>query len=182
MGAILDIVGSLAIRGVILVIIINLSLTMRDALYQKTSRATALQNLSNAAGIIEKDVKMLGYNVASKPYVLNAESQRLRFLADLDNNSIVDTVEYKFSADPLLWPDTLTKVIIRSVSGQPSLRIAKGKQLTLSFEYDDSTGVVTSIINNIFAIGVKMALAQDYFQKDSVAYVRREFHIFPTNL
>ncbi|MBI3005408.1 MAG: hypothetical protein HYY49_08325, partial [Ignavibacteriales bacterium] len=61
MGAILDIVGSIALRGVILALVMNLILTLRDAEYERTSAATTTQSLATAARVIEKDLKYAGY-------------------------------------------------------------------------------------------------------------------------
>ena len=181
MGTILDIVGSLAIRAVIILVVIGLTITLRDALYKKTSRTTTSQTLANAATVMEKDIRLAGYNSASWPFV-SADSSQFTFLADLNNVGNVDTVQYLLTRDPNdLDPNSQVRLLARVVDGQTSTTLATGV-MTLQFTYFDSVGVSTANLGNVQSVKVALSLLDPYPPDTAYAVVRREFRVFPGNL
>ena len=181
MGTILDIVGSLAIRAVIILVVIGLTITLRNALYQKTSRTTTSQVLANAASVMEKDMRLAGYNSAAWPFI-GGDSTQMTFLADLNNVGNVDTVQYLLTRDPNdTDPDSQVRLLSRVVDGQTSTTLAKGV-MTLHFTYLDSVGASTLNLTNVQSIAVDLSLLDPYPPDSSYAIVRREFRVFPGNL
>jgi hypothetical protein len=183
MGALLDIVGSLAIRGAIILVVVSLTITLRDALYSNTSRMNTAQVLDNASTIMEKDIRQAGYDVTTAPAFLRADSNQMSFLSNINNGvGIVDTLQYLLARDPNdLDPNSQVRLLTRVVDGQAPMTLAKGV-LTLRFTYLDSLGLSTADLNNIQSISVLMTL-QDTYQTDSgYVMIRREFQIFPVNL
>lgn len=188
MGAILDIIGSLAIRGVILTLIIGLIITLRDAEYERTSVATTGQNLSVAARVMERDLKYAGYNADST--IINvfmiADSERVKFLGDLDDNYVpatgagMDTIDYRIGADPS--GEVNSRVIARTVNSGFPLYIAKGP-VSMKIMYCDSGGTPTSILANILSISVLLSMKNHYPIDDTLyATIQREILVFPANL
>jgi len=181
MGAMLDIIGSLAIRGVILTLIINLIITLRDAQYERTSVATTGQNLSVAARIMEKDLKYAGYNAADSIDVfLIADSQQVEFLGDVDNDSTLDIVNYQIVANPSGEVDS--KVIARTLNSAFPLYIANGP-VSMKIMYYDAAGTSTSTLSNISSLSVLLSMKNNYPIDDTLfATIRREILVFPANL
>ena len=182
MGAILDIIGSLAVRGVILTLIISLIITLRDAQYERTSVATTGQNLSTAARVMERDLRYAGYNADTTivNVFLTADSQHVEFLGDLDDFGGLDTVDYRIWADPSGEVDS--KVIARRVNSQPPWYIAKGP-VSMKLMYYDSLGAPTSTLTNILSISVLLSMKNHYPIDDTLyATIHREILVFPTNL
>ena len=188
MGAILDIIGSLAVRGVILTLIIGLIITLRDAEYERTSVATTGQNLSVAARVMERDLKYAGYNVDST--VANvfriADSQHVEFLGDVDNDYVpatgagMDTIDYRIWDDPS--GEIGSKVIARRINSQPPWYIAKGP-VSMMLMYYDSLGAPTTVLQDILSISVLLSMKNHYPIDDTLyATINREILVFPANL
>ena len=188
MGAILDIIGSLVIRGVILTLIISLIITLRDAEYERTSVASTGQNLSVAARVMERDLKYAGYNVDTTivNLFLIADSQHVKFLGDLDDNYVpatgagMDTIDFSIGADPSGEPNS--KVIARKVNSALPWYIAKGP-VSMKIMYYDSLGAPTSTLANILSVSVLLSMKNNYPINDTLyATINREILVFPSNL
>jgi len=179
MGAILDIIGSLALRGVIAALVINLIITLRDAQYERTSQATTTGNLATAIRIIERDLKYAGYKAVTTPF-LTATAQEVKFISDIDDNPPVDTLDLRIAADPSGEPNS--QVILRVKNSGLPLYIAKG-ELTLAFQYYDSLSAVTAILSKIKSVSVSMTLRNTYTPNDtSFSTIKKELRVFPANL
>ena len=181
MGAILDIIGSLALRGVIAALVINLIILLRDTQYERTSHATTTQNLTTAGRVIENDLKYAGYSTMTTPFLI-ATGQEVKFISDLDDNSgtPIDTINFKIAADPSGEPNS--KVILRVKNGGLPLYIAKG-EVTLAFQYYDSLSAVTAILSKIKSVSVSLTLKNTYTPNDtSFSTIKKELKVFPVNL
>lgn len=181
MGAILDILGSLALRAVIAALVINLIILLRDTQYERTSQATTTQNLATAIRIIERDLNYAGYNTVTTPFLI-ATSQEVKFISDLDNSpvTLVDTVDFRIAADPS--GEANSKVILRVQNNQLPLYIAKG-QLTLNFQYYDSLSAVTGTLSKIKSVSVSLSLKNTYTPNDTTfSTIKKEQRVFPANL
>jgi hypothetical protein len=185
MGAILDIVGSLALRGVMVALVINLMMTLRDAEYEKTSLATTTQNLSTTARIIEKDLKYAGFNLdtlAASAFRL-ADSNRVEFLGALKDTSVygyVDTINIQLADDPS--GEIGSKVIARSINGGLPLYIAKGP-ISMKIQYYDSAGTTTTNLSKIQSVSVLLTQKVPFVVTDTAsATLKKEIWVFPANL
>jgi len=182
MGAILDIVGSLAIRGVILTMIISLIITLRDAEYERTSVATTGQNLSVAARVMERDLRYAGYNADTTitDIFLIADSQQVKFLGALTEFGALDTISYRIGANPNGEADS--RVIARTINNGFPLYIANGP-VSMKIIYYDSLGASTSTLSSIISISVLFSMKNNYPINDtSFATINREILVFPINL
>ncbi len=102
MSSILDTVGSAILAGAILLIVMRINSSMMEANYQNNLRAiiaeqiSGVDTLGGAAAILEKDFSKIGSN-ASPAFVI-ADSNKITFKGDLDNNGVVDSVKYSLVA------------------------------------------------------------------------------------
>ncbi len=62
MGFILGIVGSMAIRAAIVLVVLNMTITLHTALYDKTAQANAKAIVGVTAEVMHKDLQLAGYN------------------------------------------------------------------------------------------------------------------------
>lgn len=182
MGAIIDIVGSLALRGVIIALVMNLILTLRDAEYERTSVAAATQNVATAARVIERDLKCAGYYVQDTVLTafLIATSEHVQFRGAMKNDSTINTIDIRIADDPS--GETGSKVIARSIDSGLPLYLARGS-VTMSIEYYDSLGVTTSTLNDIMSISVLLSQKNEYSMTDTLSStIKKEIWVFPGNL
>ena len=55
---------------------------------------TVQSNITSLVEDIEYDFRQIGYKVSSSPKILVADSSRITYLADIDNNNVIDTITY----------------------------------------------------------------------------------------
>jgi len=184
MGAILDIIGSIAIRAVIVTLIITLILTLRDAEYERTSIASTGENLSVGSRVMERDLKCAGYNVNDTSNVfLIADSQQVKFLGDINNDGTLDIVHYQIGADPSGVVNS--KVIARTLNAGFPLYIAKGP-VSMKITYYDSLGNAMNspiTLSKILSVSVLLSMKNNYPMNDTLSVtIKREIIVFPANL
>lgn len=98
MSSMMDIVGAAILFGAILLIVVKLNASFMEANYQNNLRAmtheqlAGIDTLAGAAKILEEDFSKIGAN-ASNAFVI-ADSNRITFKGDIDNNGVVDSVKY----------------------------------------------------------------------------------------
>ncbi len=167
MSALLDILGSTFIGGMILLLIIKLNLYSTSVSYNSDNELKLQQNAKTIAEILNYDLRKIGYNHTGTA-ILVADSTRIKFYADINapgtsGHGTVDVVEY-FVLDSTHATGTsntrdivVTRVVnyTDSIAG-PSLGLVK-----LRFSYFNGAGVKTTVL-------------------DSIKYVKAEFWVEPT--
>ena len=101
MQVMMDIVGSTIIGGAILFLVFKTSDMMTDLSFQNTLDVATQSNSRTIADMINYDFYKIGYHesvTGPRPIIEIADSDRIRFRSDIDNNGTVDTVEYSESA------------------------------------------------------------------------------------
>ncbi len=93
MGVIIDIVSSFIVRAAIITIILNMMITLHDALHKNTQRAVLSENIASSFSVIRHDVKLAGYKAPDKK-IDRAFSSEIRFYVDIDNDGTVERVRY----------------------------------------------------------------------------------------
>jgi hypothetical protein len=93
MVAFLDLIGATIIRGGIVLILLRLTLSMQEVLYERTEKAAMERNLSTVTEVLSYDLRQAGYGVTGMPISIR-DSSRVKFAADIDNNGVVDQLEY----------------------------------------------------------------------------------------
>ena len=91
-STILDILGSMLIGGTLLMIMFRLNNAAVENSYNNSEDLILQENLTNVVGILESDLRRMGY--CQDWSNLPADSSHIKFLADIDNNGSVDTVDY----------------------------------------------------------------------------------------
>jgi hypothetical protein len=191
MNAILDIMGSSFIAGMVLFLMINLNLFTSQVSLSSDNELTMQQNAKTLAEIINYDFRKIGYN-HNGTAILIAEEKRIKFVAGLSVTNpagigTVDTVEY-FVEDSLGTSNTDEISLVRVLNNKipiasPSLGLVK-----LKFSYEDSTGTITNDLAKIKYIHTELWVkpvnrANNFVTgiKDSV-FTYWEFKIYPRNI
>jgi len=104
-NVILDIIGSVLIAGILMLSIFRLQSSATEDLYRGTGNLTAQTNLATVVQILETDFKRIGYCAdwtqipVPTEAILYADSISIKYLTDIDQNGLIDTMHYYF--DPL---------------------------------------------------------------------------------
>ncbi len=177
MNILLDIAGSLAIRGAIVLVILRLNVSLQQTLMLKTATANVRENLATLVSIIETDMRQAGYNVSGTAFI-KADTSEVIFLADFKNNGTIDTVRYYLSDGKVYRKEsTMTRTTCIGI-GLTQFR----------FEYYDYTGAPAATLDNIRSVKLIVAMEENYTitqLSDGQSYrpsARSEHQFFPPNL
>lgn len=128
MGAstLLDIVGSILIGGVLLMILVRLQTTATESSYNSSQDLVVQQNLTTLIDIIQSDFRKVGYcadyTKIKNPtdVILHADSNDIKFIADLNDAGVLDTVEYYTGPTSALsnTPNPRDKLLYRIINGE----------------------------------------------------------------
>lgn len=122
MGSHLNLIGSIIIGGMMLLIINNYSSSLSQTSHVRTLDGINTYNASSVAKLIEYDFNRMGLRVPpTTTIVRRADSSRITFLSDIDNNGNIDSVRYILSV-----PDSASstynprdRILYRLVNAQP---------------------------------------------------------------
>jgi hypothetical protein len=93
MAVMLDYIGSYVIGGMILLILFNVNSSVQTASSENLYAGIMQKSVTTAAEIIEYDAYKIGYRVSGNKFSL-ADSNAVKFQADLDDNGTAETVHY----------------------------------------------------------------------------------------
>jgi len=99
-STLLDIVGSIVIGGYLLLLLGRLNGSANANTYSYSEELTLQQNLAAVAEIVEYDFRKIGYcknfTAISDPSksIIMADSNKIKFLTDVNRDGIVDTMYY----------------------------------------------------------------------------------------
>ena len=184
MSTLLDIIGAFIAGSVLLLALIGTNANLIESNYRSNLMLVTEQNVVDISRMIEQDIRKIGFGVDSLiTSITMADSDRISFITDIDNNGMVDSVLY-YTGDvsELDYTDNPDdRVLYRVINGQTPLAISAGIT-KLHFSYYDSTGSETSVLKNIRNIGIELEvesivpLRNDYIK----TYIRKK--IVPRNL
>ncbi len=118
MTVILDLIGSALLAAFVILIGLNLSESVTAAADASGADLNVQETLVDVVGTIEYDFRKIGYNVVDpKMSILLADTSRLRFLADMNNDGTVDTVEWYVGPQRNRMPNPRVRALYRRVSG-----------------------------------------------------------------
>lgn len=95
MAAMLDIVGSIVIFGILAVTIARVQVNINNAIYENSASLIAQSNATNLAKQIEFDLTKIGYGVPPGQKILYGDTAEIRFKSDLEGNGVIHTVRYR---------------------------------------------------------------------------------------
>jgi hypothetical protein len=153
----LDMIGSYIIAATVILIVVSLNFYVSSSSCENTFSIIAQQNLSTTADIINNDFYKIGYRVSSNRITL-ADSTRIKFYADMDDNGTVDSLYYYSGTSSSLsgTPNPNDYLLYRIYNNQPatSSMVVTGFQLT----YYDSLGnkiAYTNLTNQSYLNKIK---------------------------
>lgn len=156
MASIIDILGSSFIGGLLLLLLLKLNLFASSSSVTSDNELKLQQNAKTLAEIINYDFRKIGYQYDSTAIAI-ADSNHIKFYADIDRNNTVDTLEY-YTSDTTVATSTENPsdiILFRKYNGVamggPTLGLTKFK-----LSYLNEFNVVTNVLANIRYIKVEL--------------------------
>lgn len=144
MSSLLDIITATFIGAILILMIIGINFYIENSSREITNANIAQMNVKEIAEVLDYDLYKIGFRVTDSK-ILIADSTRLVFQADINNNGKVDTIEYVLGAPNELrsTPNPRDRFLYRLMNNEPK----RGSNLGVvdfKFIYYDSSN---SIIN-----------------------------------
>lgn len=126
-AVLIDVLGSMVIGGFLLLTLIRFNDNATHNTYSYSGELTIQENLVATIGVLEYDLRKIGYceaplNIPNPAKaILYADTARITYLTDIDFNGTVDTLSYYLGPASELsgTPNPNDRLLYRSVNGQP---------------------------------------------------------------
>jgi len=182
MNILLDIMGSTIIGGLIALMLINFNLFQSNTRFASNSELQLQQNAKTLAEIINHDLRKIGYDYDSTS-IVQADSERVSFLSDIDRNGSTDVVSY-FLGDTSEVTETTNpkdRILYRVVNSDtikgPSLGLTKTK-----FSYLDEFYTETTTLSDIEYVRAELWIESIEPVGEEYLFTYWEMTINPRNL
>lgn len=146
MSAMLDMVGSFVIGGLLLMMILNVNTDFAIMSAEDRLELMIQENLDELVEEIEFDFRKIGYNAAAPHQAIQAlDTSMITFMADLDNDSTLESVVYNLgpTSDVFGTVNPRDRILYRIVDG-----VSVGGSLgVVDFQlifYDVTGGITTA--------------------------------------
>lgn len=155
MAYMLDILGSFAIGALVLLMIFRFNQTMLSAATEKLLYNIAQLNTVAASEVIEYDFYKIGFRVNTDTLDVfeYCELSGIKYLSDVDNNGVMDTIEYSISdtEDLSSTVNPNDRLLYRTVNGGSPQIVSSVVAFELA--YRDSAGVFITPISELSSAG-----------------------------
>lgn len=120
MASLLDILTATFIGAILILMIIGISFYIQNSSNEVMTASVAQMNLKEIAEVLDYDLYKIGYRVPSNK-ILQADSTRIRFQTDINNDGKIDTVYYFLGSPNELTntPNPRDKILYRIENNQP---------------------------------------------------------------
>ena len=190
MWSILDTLGASLIGGMVLLLIISINLQMNSLSTEIVENNIVQSNLTSSTEDIKYDFYKIGYKVTGSK-IGTADSNRIEFYSDINNDDVVDTLVYNFvkaAIDEDQGVINPNGILYKSQNGGANQLASIATSFNLS--YYDSVGQFLSYQslasqvnrNKIRTIKIDMLLSSNYAVNNSLQKVDWSSSINPKNL
>lgn len=183
MGVILDLVASMAVRGAIIYIVLTMNISLNELLYEKAQYAIVKQNTATMADVLRNDFRYIGYGVTLGNIFLVIDSSNVKFQGDVDNNGVVDTMQYYVGpvSEMASTPNPNDRVFYRKKNSGSAFDFGHGITQFLITYYND-LGMTTTDPASVRTLKVKIVVQGDREINRYYPTSIWETYILPSNL
>lgn len=144
-STLLDIIGSFAIGGILLLMGLRLNASANETTAVYFGNYILQANITTAVDILENDFRKIGYcrdwrKIPDPTKSIRiADSTRIRFWADYDNDGTLDSITYYIgpTSDLSTTPNPRDRFLYRQINNQPAQAINLGVT-QFTFRYFDA--------------------------------------------
>lgn len=139
MSSLIDIITATFIGAILILMIIGITFYIQNSAHEVNNANIAQMNVKEIAELLDYDLYKVGFRVPGSKIIL-ADSAKLFFLSDIDNNGKIDTIKYILGnpAELTVTPNPNDRILYRVVNNEPQ----RGSNLGVvdfKFTYYDST-------------------------------------------
>lgn len=158
MSTMLDIIGSMVIRGAIVLMTLYLSVGLQSAYTYKSVLYTVKQKTVVPAEVLTDDIRLAGYGPTGTKKTFDiAASQEIEFAADIYNNGFADQIHYYLGS---AYSGSAHRSLYRVINGGAPSELARDVD-SLCFTYYDVYGNTLSGTNVSGIKSVKVSLVME---------------------
>ena len=186
----LDILGSTIAASLVLLSLIQFSFTTSDIRNEFQSSNTVQSGTKDLADVFEFDFYKAGFRVTHKDVFIVANDSTIKFLADLHNNGIMDTILYSVgSASQASYTDNPDdRPVFRKVNNGLSDAVGIVKDFTITYNDSTKTTISAATLNTVAGRrkikSISFNLVYESQWKSNEAYQVAEWKktIYPKNI
>jgi hypothetical protein len=116
MNAIYDVVCSVVVGGIILMMLFGFNANVAESGASQTVKLITQTNLTSFTDILEFEFRKMGYRVGNN-IILYADSLNIIFRSDIDNNGVIDTIQYYLdNVKPSGFENKKTRILYHSIN------------------------------------------------------------------
>jgi len=185
-NVILDIIGSIIIGGILLMTLFRLSDRATERTYSQSGDLTVQQNVATVVSILEYDFRKIGYCADwtkipdPTKAIIFADSNKIKFLTDVDKNKTVDTMFYYIGpASELIYTaNPRDRFLYRVVNSEKPAKVNLGVTYFNLVYYNSDKNIITTPVavpGEIRSIQISLAVEdiEAYNQKYSQVFWRQ---------
>jgi hypothetical protein len=170
MTSLLDIITATFIGATLILMILGIIFYIQNSSQEVNNANLAQMNVKEIAELLDYDLYKIGFRVPGSKIIL-ADSTRLYFLSDIDNNGKIDTIKYILgSPDELtVTPNPKDKILYRVMNNEP-LQGSNLGVVDFKFTYYDSTNTKINYSSLVSQTQRDMIKAIEYYVKTESLY------------
>ncbi|MCX6133104.1 MAG: hypothetical protein NTU47_04735, partial [Ignavibacteriales bacterium] len=147
----IDLLGSWIIRASLITVMLTLTVSLNNALYQSNQQANAKKMIVAADSIIYSDVNMAGYNVSGVSFAIASDTV-MQFAGDVNGGGTPETIKYWTSYNNATGLRKLYRYV-NNENGGVDLPLGNNFY-RVSFQYYNYFGKKTTRLDSIVAVRV----------------------------
>jgi hypothetical protein len=188
MSVMLDLIGSVVIAGFVILMGLRLNETISGSADSTMASLNVQESMAEIVRNVEYDFRKIGFNVSDpRTSIVLADSTHIRFIADMDRDGVIDTVEWYVGPPLATLPNPNVRVLYRSLtdhSGAWSGGGAAGLGVTqFHLNYFTATDLLhpmtfpisPSLYSTIWVIEVTLRVESPYKVQDAVNTENSQF-------
>ncbi len=182
MVALLDLIGAAVIRGGIIMILLQLTLSMQDVLYERTERAAMDQAMYEGTTLLSYEFRQMGYH-ASGTTITELDTNRITFQSDITNDGTADQIRYSVAQMSGI-PDSLgvkKYFLNRSLNGGTALPMLR-YVTRFRIQCFDVNGNMTSTASQVKSLLIIIQTQSNNYFNGRYPASAWQSQIFPMNL
>ncbi len=182
MNVIMDILGATLIGGLVMLLVVNLNAYSTETKFASDADLRLQQGAKTLAEIINDDLRKIGYKFSGTA-ITQADSQRISFKGDIDNNGTMDQVTYFLGSteEAVYTPNPNDRVLYRIVDNDtiagPTLGLTN-----LKFSYLNTQEQPTTFADSICYVKVEIWVETLNQVGDEYPFTYWEMTINPRNI
>lgn len=161
MSIMMDLVGSVVIGAFVILMGLRLNASIVGSTDASKANLNVQESLTEIVRSIEWDFRKMGYGLPDPKFAIAlAETNHLRFRADLDRNGTIDSVDW-YTGPPIGLPNPNVRVLYRRVNMGTPVGAALGVT-QFRMRYLTQDGVETTTLSQMWIIETTLKVESPY--------------------